>query len=320
MAFDLAGPEPELAPVSTPATAQTLEYLKGFTALGEQIFYYNPTAEENTEDSEKNDPELVILCSWLYALPKHIAKYTAAYQRIYPRSPILLLKQDGPDLMWRPNSWQMENMRPAINAIGSVKFRGETPKVLLHVFSNGGAFTVCQLADSIKTNNAHIGSGNSLPITAFVIDSAPSIPSLAKGRVALSQGLPASLPGPVRAVGGLALWTTMMSLSFASRMLGAEGTMTGMRRKLNDPEGPFVKPDLTRIYIYSKTDELVPWEQVEAHAQEAKEIYAKRFNASTDQCVRLEKFEGSKHVAHAVVDAKRYWSTVQDLWSSSVAR
>lgn len=319
MAFDLAGPEPELAPASSPATAETVKYLKGFTALGEQIFYYKPESEQSTKDSGKDYPELVILCSWLYALPKHIAKYTAAYQRIYPQSPILLLKQDGPDMMWRPNSWQMQNMRPAINSIEAARSDDAPPKVLLHVFSNGGAFTACQLADSIKVNSTSGGNIKSLPITALVIDSAPSIPSLAKGRVALSQGLPASLPGPVRAVGGLALWTTMMALSLASRMLGAEGTMTGMRRKLNDPDGPFVAADLTRVYIYSKTDELVPWEQVEDHALEAMAVYENKFDNAASRRVQFEEFEGSKHVAHAVVDAKRYWGIVQDLWSRSVA-
>lgn len=320
MALDLAGPVPELASESSSAMSETLQYLKGFDALGEQIFYHKPESNDTIGGSGKDAPELVILCSWLYALPKHIAKYTAAYRRVYPTSPILLLKQDGPDLMWRPNSWQMENMRPAIDAISAVKSRGTTPQVLLHVFSNGGAFTACQLADAVKLNSAKGGTIQSLPITALVIDSAPSLPSFSKGRVALSQGLPSSLPGPVRSVGGLVLWSSMISLSLVSRIMGAEGTMVGMRRKLNDPSGAFVRNDLTRVYIYSETDELVPWQQVEAHAQEAKTVYDEQFPGSSNKRVHLQKFEGSKHVAHAVVDAERYWKVVQDLWSNSATR
>lgn len=313
MALDLAGPVPELASDKKSATAQTVQYLKGFRALGEQIFYYKPVPDDIPDEG----PELVILASWLYALPKHISKYTAAYQRVYPRSPILLLKQDGPDMMWRPNAWQMENMQPAIDVISTVKSRNTTPRVLLHVFSNGGAFTACQLADAIKSKGTKTSS---LPISALVIDSAPSIPSFSKGRVALSQGLPASLPAPVRAVGGVALWSTMLSLSLVSRVLGAEGTMTGMRRKLNDPDGPFIKEDLTRMYIYSETDELVPWQQVEEHAHEAKDVYNEHFGGMGDQRILLEKFEGSKHVAHAVVDAERYWKAVKNLWSKNVEK
>ena len=48
-----------------------------------------------------------------------------------------------------------------------------------------------------------------------------------------------------------------------------------------------------RLYLYSQVDEMVPWTEVEEHAEEARK-------AGLD--VRMERFEGSLHVAHARTD------------------
>ncbi len=65
-----------------------------------------------------------------------------------------------------------------------------------------------------------------------------------------------------------------------------------------------------RGYIYSENDEMVPWQDIQDHAAEASKI---RFN------VKLEKFGGSGHVAHARVgNGERYWRTVEQLWDDSV--
>jgi hypothetical protein len=53
-----------------------------------------------------------------------------------------------------------------------------------------------------------------------------------------------------------------------------------------------------RTYIYSAEDTLTDWRDVEAHAKEAER---KGFE------VGLERYKGSKHVAHAREDERRYW-------------
>ena len=319
-AFDLANPREV---VMTAKEWPPVPYLEDFDRLGEQIFLSkNPL--DLSKEAPSGCPGIIVLCTWLYAQPKYVSKYTAAYRKMYPQTAILLLKQDGPDMMWRPNAWQMDNMKPAVDIL-----RGETtgrlPRPIhMHVFSNGGAFTACRLAEAIdlaeKSSLGNDGGSNSsmkdftLQISTLVIDSAPSIPSLARGRVALTQGMPASLPGPVRAVGGLILYSSMISLSLVSRMLGSEGVLTGTRRKLNDTDGPFIAAGIKRIYIYSESDELVPYQEVEEHAHEARDIYDNQFGGSGHDQVQFEKFEGSKHVAHAVKDPDRYWSIIKKLW------
>ena len=322
--MDMLGPEPDVKD-DTGGRAAEDPYLKGFAKLGDQIFYNaSQTSDAASESDDASFPDLIILCSWLYALPKHISKYTNAYQRIYPSTPILLLKQDGPDLMWRPNKWQMENLKPAVSVVRVLEQeRNSRPRTLVHVFSNGGSFTACQLADayalSVRAENKDSGwlTGpiTLLPISALIIDSAPSITNMRSGFIALSQGLPSSLPAPVRTIGGVLMYTFRVSTSMAGKMLGVEGAITGMRRKLNDAHGAFMVDGVLRLYIYSETDELVPWQHVEMHAREARSVLEKRSNGAGTLQVKLEKFVGSRHVGHVVVDARRYWRVVKTHWA-----
>jgi len=60
--------------------------------------------------------------------------------------------------------------------------------------------------------------------------------------------------------------------------------------------------EVRRVYIYSSTDTLTDYKDVEAHATEAK---AKGFSAA------LEEYEHSAHVSHLRKDESRYWEIVR---------
>ena len=81
------------------------------------------------------------------------------------------------------------------------------------------------------------------------------------------------------------------------------------RRLMNDQE--LVK-ETARVYIYSGADAMVPWQEVEDHAQESKE---QGFRVTT------ERFEGSGHVSHVRIGGgKRYWEIVERLWKDSAGK
>lgn len=315
MVVDSTDPEPALEDVATTFSASDT-YLFDFEKLGPQIFYHR-AEQEMTLGPQHSSPDLNLICSWLYARGRHIAKYTDTYKKLFPTSSILLLKNDGPDLIWRPNTWQMEALKPAVRVIQDLQQnqtdRLKPLRVLLHVFSNGGSFSACQLADAYRAQSG----GRMLPISTMLVDSAPSIPTMRVGLTAMSQGFPGYLPTPLKVAGGAVMYSCMYSLSFLSRLAGSEGSMTSMRRRLNDPEGAFLQTRLQRTYIYSDTDQLVPWQHVEAHAQEARQLLMHRLSETeADELIQMEKFEGSKHVAHAVLDLERYWNIVQRAWQN----
>lgn len=63
---------------------QTHDGLDEFLKLQPNIFLYTP--------SEYQVSRLVILCTWLGAADKHIAKYTDIYLKNAPKAKIMLLK------------------------------------------------------------------------------------------------------------------------------------------------------------------------------------------------------------------------------------
>lgn len=67
-------------------------------------------------------------------------------------------------------------------------------------------------------------------------------------------------------------------------------------------------PPVPRLYLYSTTDLLIPLADVEAHADAAKERGVQ---------VRMEKFEGTDHVAHARREPERFWGAVKEVWEGS---
>ena len=85
------------------------------------------------------------------------------------------------------------------------------------------------------------------------------------------------------------------------------GTLARISAYLNSPTS---LPPVPRLYLYSPIDELIPPEDVERHAAQAK-VQA----GVTD--IRMEKFENSPHVAHARTDPERYWSAVKRVWEEA---
>jgi hypothetical protein len=77
--------------------------ISGFVSLGTRISLYTPM--------KPTKGQLIIMCTWLGAAPKHIAKYVAAYQRIAPRARILLIQSNAPTIV-SSYAWQRAAIVP----------------------------------------------------------------------------------------------------------------------------------------------------------------------------------------------------------------
>ena len=87
--------------------------------------------------------------------------------------------------------------------------------------------------------------------------------------------------------------------------MGKETIVDTARKGLNDPE--LFPTHAVRLYIYSTADEIIQWQDVEAHAKEAE---AKGYK------VQKVKYLESGHAAHLLHDENRYWIAVTRLWDS----
>ncbi|KIV93496.1 hypothetical protein PV10_04707 [Exophiala mesophila] len=283
-------------------------YLDEFERINEQVYFYTP--DKSDAGSESSDPahqpDLLFICSWMYASSRNVKKYISGYKELFPNTPILLHKQDGSDIFWNSFATQRKNVQPVLKLVKTMVEKKSPAKlrVLTHLFSNGGSYTA-----SFLTNNYLRETGDLFPVSALILDSTPSLPNLNLSHEAVSETLPKS--GVVRILGSGAIWTYLVVSELIRAALGYENFNYWIRRKLNDPKGPFTQGTIKRLYIYSQADRLVPAADVEAHAKEAINVIGK-------DRVQTEDFGSSRHVGHVIADPERYWKIIHDLWRETV--
>ncbi|GIZ46846.1 hypothetical protein CKM354_000995500 [Cercospora kikuchii] len=322
----------------------------GFEVLTETISIHRP---ETTTSSDETQPPLFVICSWMAAFPRHIQKYTDQYKKLYPSSTILLIQST-----WKDVSGTDEFMKPRLaiaisiiqdhllqRNIPSTTSQGSIPKpkILLHIFSNGGATVANHL--SMQLNNS-LSSSSSLsthsqhpqPSSTFsrlILECTPSRPNTSQAVRAVGA---AALPSnPLLRLLGNFLIRCFVSYGFwKCWLLGKENMVDKLRRRLNSPffllstrskPAPTSTSSITeknengltvpkeqiwdakvpRLYMYSKSDEVVSWQDVRDHAREAREVRG-------FEDVREEVFEKAPHVGLPREDFERYWGVVEGWW------
>jgi hypothetical protein len=266
--------------------------LEGFASLGGNALVYkplNPPTSLNT-----NSPSLIIISTWFQALPRHVSKYTSTYKSLYPNAAILLLSTSIPDMVYRPYSTQEKNLHHALPLL--VEHQQPAKEVLLHIFSNSGAHTACQLARAYKMQ-----TGLGLRTGALILDSAPGINTYRN----ITDGFIGGLPSTpiVKQLLSLFVYGLVGVITLKEAATGEDHWMEKMRKDLNEDE---LLRTRGRVYIYSKGDKIVGWEDVESHAMDAEKKGLGE--------VRKELWEKSSHVGHMFSNGEKYWNVVRRLW------
>ncbi|KAF2195934.1 hypothetical protein K469DRAFT_699556 [Zopfia rhizophila CBS 207.26] len=261
--------------------------LANFTKLNQSVSLLESGA------SKAGSPiALVVLCTWVGARPKHIQKYDERYRQLYPSADIIIIASSIADMSYRSDRAQRDTLKPAREVILS---HGGREAVLLHAFSNGGAQCASQLAASLPF------SDRQKAFKVIILDSCPGVGSYQRSANAMKLSLPRG--GVQQAIGVVLIHITLIVLFFCDRLLGVENAVSATRKRLlkND-----VFPlDVPRLYIYSKTDDMVPDVDVHMHAEDA------RRNGYLD--IRETVFDESAHCAHAVKHDSEYWKAVGDV-------
>jgi pimeloyl-ACP methyl ester carboxylesterase len=264
--------------------------------LGCGISYYRQPQRKASEDEPIS---LVVLCTWMSAHRKHIAKYTQQYRQQYPAADILVVESGVADMVYRTKQSQQQRLRLAHEVLLShvsdpAQGRGQR-KPVLHVFSNGGAQCAIQLVTGLPPDiRRHAFS-------AIIFDSCPGTATYQRTVQAVTLSMPKS---PVmRYLGPPVLHIVLCLLYLALFVTRTEDGITRIRRQLNDRE--LFSPDVPRLYIYSKADQLIPYHDVASHAEDAK---GKGYLATSELL-----FDTSVHCAHAMAHKEKYWKTVAGL-------
>ncbi|KAG9233205.1 hypothetical protein BJ875DRAFT_464746 [Amylocarpus encephaloides] len=246
----------------------------------------------------------------------HIAKYIARYQALYPSASILLVKSFF-RYYFIPESARRE-VDPAVSVVRNFISRpnNDKPKVLIHLFSNGGSCMLYHLYD-VYAEAAQVSSrlhvqkekkesgfpdDHLLPPHVTIFDSAPGRWAYTGSTQAVLVGLPAglirNLAFPLVHLFGL--WWVIKYLLLKRPQ---ETHIWGLAH--NDPAKA---RETCRAYVYSEADEFVNYHDVDEHADHAER--------NGYVVMRREKFVDSQHVTHARFDPDRYWSLVEDAWEA----
>lgn len=265
--------------------------LHGFVKLNDLVSLYR-----SPNHSTKTEPgltlPLIVFCSWVGAVPKHIAKYTDGYQKRFPNASILLL-QSKVSSMFNP-----PDVSPAYKILDSF-LESRAPAadpdkalLMIHAFSNGGANNVVYLAKHLRSKQQDSA------LKKIILDCCPGQPEI----LAIARAITLSLPNKylVRTFGFYLIYIAFAIFMLIGGTLRKEDTITWIRRSLNDTS--VFSASTPRLYLYSKADVMVRTKDVHAHAQDARE---KGFSS-----VREEVFESAPHCALLTEDSARYWELV----------
>lgn len=267
--------------------ARANSFLDSFTCLNPYVYLRDSPESHFTDQPHKT----IVICAWMNAPPKNISTYIAGYAHLDAKARMIVIRSTLPNMIYRPTKTQQLNLQPAVDAIHA----RPAEKVLIHTFSNAGAQQAGILAAAFLE-----ATGRIMPVEAMIVDSAPSRASMGRAKPMLFYELPRSwyfwYPGVVVA------WFIMFIFWAMEIIIPHRNELDQTREKLNNTS--LFKPYTARAYIYSKTDVLVRWDDVEDHWRDA---IAKGWLATKHE------FVGGAHVRHVKIDAERYWALVSQL-------
>ncbi|KAJ7444294.1 hypothetical protein FB451DRAFT_76333 [Mycena latifolia] len=251
-----------------------------------------------------DDPQLILIFGWLGATLPHLMKYAATYSKAYPAAAQVVVLSDVVAAITGSRETNINRQRPIVEKLVQLGLLNETPpRLLLHVFSGGGASQLLWLALALKAvppNHARKSA------TCLILDSTPG----SFHHADLQRVLTVSLKG-------LARYFMLGAASVLSLVLKARSVISGhplvhnfIRDGLNNPKLlPWMDETVPRLYLYSDADQQSPVGAVQEHIAAAKKL---GFN------VREELFLGSPHVQHSKRDPIRYWGAVHSRWGEAV--
>jgi hypothetical protein len=302
-----------------------------FVKIGPRTSVYTP--------SNPTAGQLIIVCTWLGAARKHIVKYTTAYQNLAPEARILLIESDV-QIITSSYKKQREVIKPAVSVVldtlaecgyyglpsekaltvepsnkleskpstsSSMTVTETSPKILLHMFSNGGTNSATQFLIVL-----HELLHQPLPLVGLLFDSCPAKGTYWKSHNAMTFSLrPKSTAS--RILAAVIVHCILITL-YSWIACGNDNPATLMRRTLLD-EGMLTGASSggdegkgRACYIFSEADEQADWTDIKDHAEEARR---KRWT------VQEVVFEGSAHCAHFSKDAEKYAEAMKSMWLGS---
>ena len=231
--------------------------------------------------------DTIILCGWMDGQLKHIAKYADGYRMLYPTASILVLLHRQAHFFLQHGALK-RSVRAGLELVPQSTLT-DGLSLHVHVFSNGGCFTLTKIMDAIR------------PIVLkprqVIFDSCPGIPTLRSNIMSFTM---ITRWRVVKVMIAVVVLMTLGIYKALALCLGLRDLPTRMREQLNSEL--FMDRSVPRLYLYSIADKLIDYRSVEAHMADA---------AARGYDVESKRWDDSEHVSHMRVHPVEYWETIQ---------
>ncbi|KAH6847010.1 hypothetical protein B0I37DRAFT_135831 [Chaetomium sp. MPI-CAGE-AT-0009] len=298
--------------------------MAGFKKLSNQVYVQEAPQPSPASPANPSHPSTVIIYGWGDAQPRHVAKYVAGYRQLFPHTQIVLIFSPILKAIYQNLEARTQNMLPVLEAVypwvldtpttpnpsaaSTTDKKATDGRVLLHVMSNTGGINC---AATLNAFAQHTRGSTVMPHGMMVCDSTPGSTDFARNVGAWSRAMTVGtagwFPWPAGVTQGLAA-VFLAFLYGAGWVLGATSAGEYSRLAVNDAR--LSDAGAKRLYLYSKEDEIIRWEDIEHHAADARQ---------KGWSVTAELFEGTAHVGHMRAHAEQYWAAIAAAWKEAVA-
>lgn len=281
----------------------------GFTPISDRIFLRNEDSDslETPEKSSTDQPTAIIIYGWGDGTPKNVAKYADGYHKLFPTARILMVISSTFGASYDSLEQRTRAMMPIIDTVFPTPADG-SERIILQAMSNTGGIYAAATLNAYQQRH---GTDKRLPHHLCVSDSTPGsvVFSTEVGRWsrAMALGSAKYFPWPFIVTEKM-WWAFLYAIHFLERAIGREHSGAySLNAFLNHD---MATPRALRLYMYSKADDLIWWEDVEAQAAIAK---------SKGYTTIMEMFEDSPHVGHMRMHPDQYWGAIERCWKASIA-
>ncbi|KAI5458524.1 hypothetical protein BGZ63DRAFT_362399 [Mariannaea sp. PMI_226] len=274
--------------------------IPGFVAVSDQVL-----VREDADDSKRSadHPHVILIFGWGDCLPKHVAKYADGYNQLFPHSKQVVILAPISKAFFSNLERRTSSMVPVRKFIDSIQTSdGSSPTILAHAMSNTGG------TNYAATLNAYQEKHNQpLPHQLLVLDSTPGSPymtweNMKRWSWAMTVGTAAWFPWPSFVT--QSIWgTVLLANIFFEMFIGREPAAVFSIRAVDDET--YETKESRRLYLYSKEDDLIPYQDIERYRAEATQK-----GYATDG----EMFEGTGHVGHMRAFPEKYWKAIAESW------
>lgn len=296
-----------------------LPQIPGFEAVSDQILVREAPG---TEPRPAGHPAAILIYGWGDCLPRHVAKYAEGFQALYPRSRQIVVLAPMSKAMFSGIKARSKHMDPVIDNLVDLLARQKeteedtstdsstyesdtnsgTPSVLVHAISSTG------LANYASTLNAfRLHYDRPLPHKLLICDSTPGSPVPSRTTLtcwsrAMALSTARLFPWPFAVTHFILFLLLCVNVAFVWAT-GQEFPGIFTVRAVDDET--LETKEAKRMFFYSKEDDLILYQDIEALSEETKE---KGYQ------IRRVVFEGSGHVKHMQKSPEKYWRSVEEGW------